>query len=237
MGGGGSKSKTTNEIITDIITNVAVSDMQNCATYINQNQSVIVDGNGNIVSGVTMVQGAQINMDCYRQSRNIIDLQNTIKNELTQAANTRSSGFPSLTSSNSAAFNKMTESINTNISMDMLQNCASTVNQSQTVSVAGDRNIVQNVAMSQTATALKKCMSNSINNTTLGNDIGNFVSQSATTDTSLFGGMFDAIGGLIGFLVIIGGLIVILVIGVMLYSSGVFSDDADDTDNTVSNPQ
>lgn len=228
MGGGGSKSKTTNEIITDVITNVAVSDMQNCATYIAQSQSVDVTGSGNIISNVTMVQGAQINMDCYRQSRNIIDLQNAIKNQLTQATKTRSSGIPSITPNNSAAFNKMLQSISTNITMDMLQNCASAVNQSQTVQVAGERNIVQNVAMQQTATMLKSCMSNSINRTTLGNDIANFVAQSATTDTSLFGGLFDALGGVIGVLLIVGGLVVVLIIVVILYYSGVFDDDVDD---------
>jgi len=238
---GGTQSKATVESVTSIISNVIVKDVMNCATYINQDQSVNVYGSGNVVSGITMVQGATIDMTCYRKSNNDIDIQNKIINALTQAANATGSGFPTLDAGTKAeTVSRMTQDIRNNITIDMLQNCAATVNQSQSINVVGNRNIVANQAMTQTAAQMKHCTSDQIAKTALGATINNSVAQQATSVTqSPFKFLTDIIGsitdtiqhGFDSIVFVVGGIILMIIVMAGGLGSGGNDDDDDDYDS------
>lgn len=228
---GGTSSKTKSETITDIITDVAVKDMQQCASFIAQDQIISVQGSGNIISGVKMVQAATINMECYQKSRNIVDLQNAIINSMNQAAMSKASGFPTLDSgTKSATYNKIVNNIRNTINMEMLQNCVASVNQKQAIYIQGNRNITADVAMDQTASQLKNCMADRIMNSSLGTDIQNLVKQDAESETKsplsfitdIFGGMFNTV------ILIVGAIVLLIVLAIIGPSFGGDSSSSDD---------
>lgn len=219
---GGTSSKSKSEQITDIITNVAVKDIQDCSQFIDQNQNVYVQGSGNITSGIKMVQSAQINMDCYKKSKNITDLQNQIKSQIDQTVKATGSGFPTLDAgTHSEAYDKIQNDISSSVNIDLLQKCAASVNQAQSVQVIGSRNITTDIAMDQTATMFKKCMTDAINNSTLGNDIQNFVSQNSQAETkSPFSFITDIFGGIFNTMLLIVGAIVLIIVVAMMGGGG-----------------
>ncbi len=227
---GGTSSKTTSETITDIITNVAVKDMQQCASFIAQDQIITVSGNGNIVSDVRMVQAATINMECYQKSRNIIDIQNAIVNSLNQAAASKASGFPTLDSgTKSATYSKIINNIRNDITMEMIQNCVATINQKQAIYISGNRNITMNVAMEQTASQLKNCLAERIMQTSVGTEIQNLVKQEAASETkSPFSFITDIFGGMMNTIILIVGAIVLIIVFAIVGPSFGDSDDDDD---------
>lgn len=226
---GGTSSKSKSEMITDIITNVAVKDIQDCSQFIDQNQNVYIQGSGNITSGIKMVQSAQINMDCYKKSKNITDLQNNIKAQVDQQVKATGSGFPTLDAGTHAeAYSKIQNDITSNINIDLLQKCAASVNQAQSVQVIGNRNITTDIAMDQTATMFKKCMTDAINQSTLGNDIQNFVGQNAQAETkSPFSFITDIFGGMFNTILLIVGAIVLIIVVAMVGGGGGGGDSGD----------
>lgn len=211
---GGTSSKTISEQITNIITDTTVNDVQDCMAFVAQSQSLNIVGSGNITSGVSMVQSAQIDMNCYKQSKSITDLQQKIANKLQQSATSTSSGWPSLSiGTNAEAFSKMINNVVNTVNLNFVQNCASSANQSQSINVVGNRNITQSVAMGQTASIFKKCMTNTIANTTLNTDIQNYANQATTAESkNPFSFITDIFGGIFNSMMLIVGIVVLAVV-------------------------
>jgi hypothetical protein len=219
---GGTSSKTETQVATDIATNVIVNDVQNCASFVAQDQVLNITGSGNITQGVKFVQACTINMDCYRKARNIVDLQNMIINAIQQNAKATASGFPTLDAgTKSSDVTKITNAVRSNVTMDMIQNCVAAVNQRQALNITGNRNITMDIAFDQTASQLKSCLSDTLNQSNFANSFKADVTQEASSETkSPFSFITDIFGGMFNTVILIVGAIVLIIVASMMGGGG-----------------
>lgn len=188
---GGSSSKASSKVVTDIITNIITNDMLTCAVYVQQTQSIDIKGSGNVLDGVGQYQSYEIDIDCLQDSNRINELQNEIANAVAQYAEaTGVAVISALGASHSKVKSEIINRIKNTVNMSSIMNCATAINQSQKISVDGDRNILRNVTQEQFAKMVRSCVQNIASKTTLVNQLDNEVDQESQATTE---GPFDFI--------------------------------------------
>lgn len=83
---GTSHSKTVVDNVTEIITNIAVSTVQDCEVLSHQEQTVNVNNTGfTFWDSYKVVQSTEITNECFSNTKKEVELQNKIINEIKQS--------------------------------------------------------------------------------------------------------------------------------------------------------
>ena len=233
---GGSKSKAVADIATDVMTNMITQDMMNCSTMVTQRQTLDISGSGNVLDGVTMKQGFKINVKCVQDSNRKAQLDTAIATAVEQAAEAEGVALVGVIgSSKSEVISNLRTRISTEITMQTLVNCASSINNTQGISISGDYNLIKNVSLEQFGEMIRNCVQNVVSNTSMINDLRNTVDQQATATTK---GPLDFIAdiftGPTAIIMMVIVLIVIIAIAYLVMGGGGASDDDDNELYTTS---
>lgn len=216
MGGGlfgGGKARQDLKSTTELVTDVLMSDVQNCSTFFKTVQVQAQVGDVNVMTGGRQTAALQINNTCYASADKINEVQNDIIVALMQKAEVVTSGF-SLDKAKSVIENEITTSVRNNITQEFIQDCITSGNNYQAQLQIGGYNIQQDMQQDVTMNAVQECVAASSNVSRIANDVGLDVETTQEVESKNFvATMIDAVGGILnGFLwIIIIGFIILLV--------------------------
>jgi hypothetical protein len=189
MGGGGSKTLVTSEVVTNIMSSITARTMQNCTTNVLANQHLVVanvsDSN---VDGVAMRQSFKVNISCKVTNQLVQDLRDSISSaiaaensQVTQAvmgAINALAGETTVSNMQSSIANQ----ISRDISVDLVQNIVNNINLSQDLIIRdiSQNAEVQNISLEQTIDYIMKSMAESYSKTELVSEIQNQEAQASS---------------------------------------------------------
>jgi len=217
----GSKGKISLKSDQEVITDVLMSDVQDCGTYLQAVQVQAQIGVGNVMRGGQQTAAVQINANCYASSEKMVDLQNEIILALTQKADVVASGF-SLDRSKSKIENDIRTSVRNNIKQEFIQSCITSANTYQQQLQIGGYNIAENLQQDANLTVIRDCVGNSQQVSNIANAVDLNYDIEQTVETRNF--LADTIGAfgeiLQGFWIIILVGFIVLVLGFSWLFSG-----------------
>ena len=214
MGGGqSSNASTLQESLTNIVANVINQQIQNNSTVVNGTQTVNQSGNNNVISNTDLVQSITINVQAITTAQNITNMQNQISTQLQAAitAQVQDSGFLDFNDSSYVnAQSIISTSIASTITNTNIQNCLTSLSQSQTINQSGSNNVIYNTTMQATVSAAVNCVMNTFNSTQINNALSAIDNLTATASTSTGYGEYIII-------IVIGLVVLGCIAGVVAY--------------------
>ena len=225
MGGGGSKSSSSASQATSIISDVITTNVTNHSTVVQQEQYIRIGGDYNVVSGVVMNQGYEINISEATSSDQIANMQTDITAQLQQAAASESTALLDALSSTDASINADIETeIRSLINTENITNIVVQVNQSQGIDVTGSHNIVRNISFHQFGSIIDENVRNLTQSSSLITTMDTVMAQTAaaksTNPLNVFVDAITATGDAVGEVIGIGALglwapliLIVLIIG------------------------
>jgi len=215
MGVGLSKAsvKNTVEEITDIITNVIISNASTCGVTSVINQEVLLGNVGGNVSGIDFNAQIVVNLDCLQSATNDAAIQNDIALKLSQFAKSKAEtglviGILSKSQSESENISRLVTKISNNIKIDNVKKCVSSIiiNQKlQTGDVVGD---VSSISLNVSSSTIAKCVQTDTSVSSSITELATEIEQSG--EANALAGLSSA--ALLGMLFIVVIVIIILAI-------------------------
>jgi hypothetical protein len=181
---GQAKSTNNSQIINSTVQQVINKTIQNCSGPINQQQIISIKNSKNVfISDVTMNQYASINMNCASTAISSTDFSSSMKNALTQTAESQAAALnvnSSVSSNVSKTINELTQTIQNTMS----QSCIQSILQQQALIVDSSQNaVIQNVTFNQNATAYVQCLQKNDSYNTLVSNLSTSLEQASTSKT------------------------------------------------------
>ncbi|MAE21791.1 MAG: hypothetical protein CMK92_05105 [Pseudomonas sp.] len=203
--GGTTSSTAKNEVLQKAVSKILAKAVLDCNTGLINIQELSIEGDGNIIDGVSMKQVYNLSMSCFQDVKTLTKLQNKIKAEVKAAADAQSAALiGALNSTKSDVNNRIESEINNLVSIENITRISSDVMQKQTIAVKGNRNQVYNINFDQTVELALQSAQQVVSETSIINDIDGVSSGTATATTttpvvgevlSAFGGLFDGLFG------------------------------------------
>ncbi len=198
MGAAYSTSKSTNEMIVEVITNVIVQNTSNCNANIQQAQTISTGNSGGniVVSGNKQSSDSKIHLSCISATVNDSNFQSSIAQAIKQAVESKTSGFSAVSVADSEAISKSITKVSASVNMQNITNCISQLSQNQILTTGNATGNISIIDNSQTLTAevLQKCISNDQTTMSAVNELSQVVDQSAkSSNEGLLGGSFVVI--------------------------------------------
>jgi hypothetical protein len=208
---GAQKSKTASAMITEIIAETIVNDMQASSAILKASQKIVVRGDGNTLSNITMKQVGVINMNAYRKSTNDATLQAKVNNAI-DLKSSQVNSFPTIGYASIENSNKVHEIVKQTVNINMIQTCVTKITLVQSVEVMGNQNVIQGVNFDQAGSVLASCISDSLQNSALGATIENMAKQASTQEQGSF---LDFIGDIFKAPLYLIGAIILIIIAII----------------------
>jgi hypothetical protein len=225
---GGSSSKTTTDVVTDIAVKAVQKNISRCVVSATQEQLLSVkDVLGNVtISGVRMRQGASVNMNCVMEAVTQSAIQNSIANDIAQWAESQSVAvLGALGTSRSEAESNIRNQLMTSSIQDTTQEAFMQAIQKQGVEVAGVSGnvVIGDVSLDQSLEMVAKAMITGTAYSSVVNDVANKVAQTAKSEQSNpISQILDSIGGIVGKVLGSWTAIIIVVVIVIAVVLGLF---------------
>ncbi len=179
-------SEQVYDSIISSVTKVINREVQNCASYTQNDQVIEVGGTDITITGsIVQNQRVQVNINCVQKVNITTDIVDKIMSDIKQNIETKfadSAGFNVVNkngSYQSAMVSIRTELTNI-ITNETLQDCSNKINQLQIFKIdpdASNVNISGQILQTQTYNAYANCLQQKIANTNIKNTIENLVSQ------------------------------------------------------------
>lgn len=206
---GASQSKSTVDIINEAIINATISAANNCNASVNQTQIVEHTGFG-LFSGAK--QTLNTSVSCLQKVVVDNDLITKMANDIQQQASASAKLLlPGYSSSD--ANTKIRNRLQTLITTQFVQNCASSAVQFQYAKFGG---VQIGVVDTQTATVFQQCMMDALNKNQVAQQVGNGVYNmtESSLSTNPIADIFSSLGWALLLPVII--IIVIIIVAILL---------------------
>ena len=223
MGGGSSTTQTTN-IISRQIAESFVKNIMNCTSSNLVTQSFKIKGNGNIVTGVKMVQNFKLSSDCTQSAQNIAKIQQDLANSIDQVAKTQGVAiFGALGNTSTDQSTYIENEVRSKVTQETIQNIINQTNAQQEFGIEGNENIVKEFTMEQTMELLMSNAQDVINKLDSVQSIENQTKQKGETIqtnpisdiiNSVFGGLSSLLDS---WIMLILGLVLIGLIVAMIF--------------------
>ena len=209
MGGGGSKSTTTNSMVTSTAINAISNNIMNCTGNQTMVQNFVVSGNGNSLNNIKQIQSLKLSTECAQSSENVASLQQQVSSALQASASVNSQAVLSaLSASSSSDVNtKIENDVKQNITQNTIIKIINDTNLQQNMIISGNANVINNFTQEQTTDILNKNIQNAINKMESVQAISNSTKSTSTNTqanplddmlkTAFSGvkGLADSIGG------------------------------------------
>ena len=165
MGGGGSKSTTTNSMVTSTAINAISNNIMNCTGNQTMVQNFVVSGNGNSLNNIKQIQSLKLSTECAQSSENVASLQQQVSSALKSAAEVNSQAVMSaLSASSSSDVNtKIENDVKQNITQNTIVKIINDTNLQQNMIISGNANVINNFTQEQTTDILNKNIQNAVN--------------------------------------------------------------------------
>lgn len=180
---GNSESSTTVNSLSEVITNVAMSTVQDCVVVSEQAQSDTYVNNGfTLWSGTTLEQQTEVRSQCFSDVKRQAELQNKIIQEISQATSaTGMALLPAFGDTKSSATTNLTSLVENNITMSNIQKSYNGIKQGQTVDHVNNQVwLVRNVNLKQGAEVFAAATLQEVQKAGILTDIEKYVDQTSS---------------------------------------------------------
>lgn len=162
--GGNQSSRSHSSVFMKSLTDIAVTNLNECINKTAVEQNIKIVGNGNLVEGIKQVQTTNLSLTCDQDSNLITNLQNQLTAKLSQAAKDNDVALLNIAGKSSAQVEvDIKNDVSNFLKLENIQKIVNQVNTAQDFSIRGNNNIVRNVsqeqAMNMFAGALQKSLS------------------------------------------------------------------------------
>ncbi len=184
---GGSKSKSTIEALSQQISNIAESTVQNCVVNTSQDQLINVANTGwKWSSTIDVSQQTEVTSQCFSDVNKQIQLQNDIMNAIAQSSSADGVALLSAFGASDAEANANLRSIiQTNVTMSNIQSNYNNIRQSQRVNYSNSGIVVfDTVNVTQGAKVFAAATLQQVDTAGIFNKISSLIDQSSTATTS-----------------------------------------------------
>lgn len=233
---GGTTSKSDYSSFNQSLVDIMFHAMQKCATKIEMEQVVDVQGDYNDLSGIRMAQGIQYQINCNQMQQSIAEIRNDMANAIQQEAKATGQ-MAQFGNTDAESRVSIASQVSNSVTMDSMNELMTTVNMKQLIKVNGRYNLLRNFDMQQTSKLVADAAQKILSKIDAVTKLDNIAKQVSTSETkNFFSFLTDWLGnlGMLGIAVIIG----IVVLAYLFISGGGLSLLAGDDDevHTPSSP-
>lgn len=201
-----------------LVTNVIQSTTQSCITSDIGGNSILIDGNYNVLDNVTQTLSFTVNQNCSAMVEDPDNFSSAVANSIQQQLAQTSAELGSFLSGSQGdnANTSITNAVTTNITQETVQNCLMQNSFPQSITVIGNGNDLMNVTQSTVADVIMTCTLNQNGAITSAQTIADTVNQiSNQAMTNPISDCIDKIfgAGIVGIVVIF----VVLIVSIILY--------------------
>jgi hypothetical protein len=223
---GGSSSKTSTELISEVISKHVTKNIQNCTTVVNVKQKLSASGKGSIIrigKNATINQTVSISINCIQKNVNVDSIKKQINHAISQTSTASGESILSVIgASGSDAISTIRNVVNNVVTVENIQNCAAKVNQQQLFEASNGAQIIFDPGSSanQTLNMMNNCFADMTTKIMDQTGISSDIDQVADAKTtSPFAFISDIVGEISPFKMIslFFILIITVIIGVVVY--------------------
>lgn len=201
---GGSSSKASTTITTELVSKAITRNISNCTSNQTLTQTIKVRGDGNIVKNVVQAQATKLSLDCAQDASNMTKMQQEVAAAIKQAAESQSVALLGvLGNSDSEVNTKIENLVKNDLTQETISNIILQTNLDQGIDVDGSYNLVQNVDQSQLSDMIAKNVQKVVNSMEGITKISNEVEQAAKSTqknpiSQMIRAWGDAVKGIMG---------------------------------------
>lgn len=201
---GASQSTSSVDIVNNSIITAITNNVNNCSASSTQTQTVQLGGIG---IGNSISQSASLNISCLQKVTMTTQLSTQIAQQIQQDATASAVALlPSYSGSSNTT--KLANYIQTKVTTNIIQNCATSALQNQNIATSG---IQIGDSVNQTLNLFSSCLQNALNNNNISQGVVANIAQTSTATTSnpldflsnIFGSITNGIIFFIAFIILI----------------------------------
>jgi hypothetical protein len=216
---GGSSSKTNATVINEAVSELMLASMQSCSNEKDIVQEIVVKGQGNLLSDISMEQMYRSILTCANDTDWMSKLQTDIEDTIKQKADSKSLAFLGvLSESDSSVDSLVSKSVKDSINLKTVSDLVNKTRQKQSIYIEGKGNVLTNITMKQMNDDIASSTQALVGSIDILKKLKTDVDQEAKAAqddpiANLLKGLSDIISGPIMWIgiIIIGGLIIFVV--------------------------
>jgi hypothetical protein len=156
---GGHHSKQTVGVSTNVVANIVQTTAQNCISVSNGTNTITVDGNYNVISGVKQEVSISVNTSCTTFSESNVDFNTDLAAVVESVLKDQEVALESwVDNSGSSQKSKIAQDVTTNVTKSTVQNCVSSLTGINNLFITGNENIVRDIVQSSTLNLISQCL-------------------------------------------------------------------------------
>ena len=178
---GGHQSKQSISASTKVVGSVVQTVSQDCITYVNSANEIVIRGNGNVVGTVDQSVSIKVSSDCGISTMQDADFENKLKTSMSQVLSDQEIALTQwLDNSKDDTENSLSQTIKTKVTQATVQTCLNNVNGHNVFAISGDDNVVGKATQASALDVISSCMLNQGQQSSTVNDISNTINQHST---------------------------------------------------------
>jgi hypothetical protein len=211
---GGHQSTQTINVSTQVAANIVQNTAQNCIDVSYGQNTITINGDYNILSGVDQTIKLSINSNCSTFAAQNSTFSADLQNSLAQILNDQEIALIAwMDNSHDDQTTNIAQSVTANFTQSTVQNCVSNLNGGNALNVTGSGNVIKDVTQTISLNLISQCLLNNNQTNDVVNDITNTVNQSGTyTSVSPFAFIADAIAAVFKSVVVAAAIVFIVIV-------------------------
>ena len=175
---GGHQSTQTAKTSTAILTNAVFTQTQNCMSMVDGTNFIGVYGSGNVLNHVFQNLSISLSKKCVNKVTNKENFQNNVTNEIVQNLKDQEVALTEwMDSSGDDQETDISNSVTTNITTKVAEDCLDAVSGMNVLVVEGSGNVVEYATQKQTEQVVSECLQSAHQSLQARNGISNTVNQ------------------------------------------------------------
>ena len=178
---GGHQSKQSISASTRVVGSVVQKVAQDCISYVNAENIIVIRGNGNIVGTVDQSVSIRVDSDCRILSSQDAEFTTKLNDSMTQVLSDQQIALTQwLDNSKDDTENSISQTIKNKVTQTTVQTCLTNVNGHNVFAISGDDNVVSKATQSSAIDVISNCMLNQGQQSDTVSDISNTINQHST---------------------------------------------------------
>jgi hypothetical protein len=178
---GGHQSKQSISASTKVVGSVVQTVSQDCITYVNSANEIVIRGNGNVIGTVDQSVSIKVSTTCGVFNDQDSTFTSKLNDSMTQVLSDQQIALTQwLDNSKDDTENSISQTIKTNVKQATVQTCLNNVNGHNVFAISGDDNVVGKATQASALDVISSCMLNQGQQSSTVNDISNTINQHST---------------------------------------------------------
>lgn len=155
----GASHSVTTSVVESSAASAVQKSTQNCTTFVNGSNSIVVDGDGNVVGDVDQKLFLRVNAECMQGSQLSAGLVQSLSAQLSSDLSDKSVALTQwMDNTKDTVKSAVSQSVSSSIDLESVQACGKTIDGDNTLTITGSDNVVEDVTQSKVASLFQTCL-------------------------------------------------------------------------------